>query len=139
MPGFSGRTYTSQSSVGGGGGAPQVPTITLPAPSGGVVEGWGYVIGDAGHGGLFGVASVTASEGEPVDFYIGGTHSFETAESAWMEGEAVYWVNAPVTDWGGPSTVVPSGSYRIGVVARFDIDNARIEVRLDGVSTVAVP
>ncbi len=62
-------------------------TISCTAPSGGVVSGGGYKIGD-----IFGVAKASAAEGDPFELTVEGVFTLPKASSgAINEGVKVYW------------------------------------------------
>lgn len=63
--------------------------IQLTAPSGGVVSGRGYLIGQ-----LFCVAVATVAAGSPFAACVGGVveHAKLSAQ-AWAEGQRIYWDN----------------------------------------------
>ena len=61
--------------------------VTVPAPSGGTVSGAGYVIGS-----LFGVATTTTAQTEPVALALTGVFDLPKAPSqAWTVGALIYW------------------------------------------------
>jgi predicted RecA/RadA family phage recombinase len=61
-------------------------SLTLTAPSGGVVSGTGYLIGA-----IFGVAAVTAAEAAAFELLIKGVFSLaKTSAQAWTEGQKIY-------------------------------------------------
>jgi predicted RecA/RadA family phage recombinase len=63
--------------------------IQLTAPTGGVVSGRGYLIGQ-----LFCIAVATVAQGLPFAARVGGVvdHAKLSAQ-AWTEGQRVYWDN----------------------------------------------
>ena len=85
-------------------------TLTLIAPSGGVVAGKGYVIGS-----LFVVALVTAAEGASFAGMAEGVFRMDKAASgsgkAFTAGEAVFWDNGSNKRWDKTA----SGFFQIGV------------------------
>lgn len=81
-------------------------TLTVPAPSGGVVSGQLVVIGN-----LIGVATTTAAVGVPVALKRSGVFEFaKVSAQAWTIGQAIY-VNA------GTITSVSAGGTHIGFAA----------------------
>lgn len=61
--------------------------LDLTAPTGGVTNGLGYIIGD-----LFVVANMTASAGAEFTGWATGVHSLpKTSAQAWTEGQKIYW------------------------------------------------
>lgn len=61
-------------------------TLTLPAPSGGVVSGVFYEIGS-----IFGVAVQSADEDVPFDLECGGVYDLpKTSAQAWTVGATIY-------------------------------------------------
>lgn len=64
-------------------------TLTLTAPSGGVVGGTPYLIGE-----LFGVAAGDADEGAKFDLSRAGVFTMpKTTGTGWSEGDPLYWDN----------------------------------------------
>jgi len=64
-------------------------TLTLTAPTGGVVAGLPYLIGA-----IFGVAAETVAEGLPFDLRRSGVVKLpKKSGEAWAEGDALYWDN----------------------------------------------
>lgn len=64
-------------------------TLTLTAPTGGVVAGSPYLIGA-----IFGIASETVAEGLPFDLRRFGVVNLpKKSGEAWAEGDALYWDN----------------------------------------------
>jgi predicted RecA/RadA family phage recombinase len=65
-------------------------TVRLTAPSGGVVSGLFYQIGD-----LIGCANYSAAVGQPFDMTVEGEYEVPKATGqAWTEGQIIYWDNA---------------------------------------------
>ncbi len=85
-------------------------TLTLIAPSGGVVSGQGYVIGS-----LFVVALVTAAAGAPFSGMTEGvfrmTKATHASTKAFTEGEAIFWDNGSNKRWDKTAT----GFFQVGV------------------------
>lgn len=82
-------------------------TLTLTAPSGGVVSGNFYKIGS-----VFGVAAQSAAEGERFDLETGEVYELpKTSAEAWAEGEAIY------ATAGGIMTTTASGNTKVGIAA----------------------
>lgn len=104
-------------------------TLTLTAPSGGVLSGGGYIIGD-----LFVVSTVTAAVGLP--FAAKTTGVFELPKlsaQAWTEGVVVYW---DATN--SRCTTVGTSNRPIGVAAEAAANPSAVgRVRLNGVALAA--
>jgi predicted RecA/RadA family phage recombinase len=85
-------------------------TLTLIAPSGGVVSGKGYVIGS-----LFVVALVTASAGATFTGMTEGvflmTKNTHASTKAFTAGEAIFWDNGSDKRWDKTA----SGFFQVGV------------------------
>lgn len=80
-------------------------TLTIPAPTGGVVSGSFYKIGA-----VFGVAAITAAETVPFDLETGEVYDLpKTSAEAWAVGDAIYATS------GGIMTTVSSGNTKVGV------------------------
>jgi len=77
--------------------------VTCTAPSGGVVSGGGYKIGD-----IFGVAAVTAAEGEGFELAVAGVYTLPKAAGVIAEGVKVYWsaANSNVTTTASGNTLI---------------------------------
>lgn len=106
-------------------------TITLTAPSGGVVAGTGYIIG-----GIFVVAQNTAAQGLPFEGMTDGVHDLgKTAAVEFDVGEIVAF------DASTKLTLEnATGKYVIGVaVAPAAGAAATSRVRLNGVGVTATP
>ena len=89
--------------------------LTLTAPSGGVVSGTAYLIGA-----LFGVAVVTAAEGEKFAFARKGGFKFQkTTSQAWAEGDPLYF--DPAT---GKLTSVAGNLRRVAVATADALEAA---------------
>lgn len=102
--------------------------VTAIAPSGGVVSGGFYLIGN-----LFGVAATTAAQGAEFEFKLTGVfEGAKAASQAWNRFATIYWDDAAKN-----FTNVASGNKAIGV-AMLAVDNAAGSttgrVRLNGVS-----
>ena len=103
-------------------------TVTVIAPSGGVLSGAGVLIG-----GLFGVAAYDAAEGDEVEVATTGVFSLPKAAEAIAAGNRVHFDPAldVVTDTDITETAM------IGVCIKAAVSgDATCLVRLDGVSTV---
>jgi predicted RecA/RadA family phage recombinase len=62
-------------------------TLTVPAPTGGVVSGGLVIIGL-----LIGVATTTQPQGAPVAVKTRGVFEFpKVSAQAWAQGQAIYW------------------------------------------------
>lgn len=85
-------------------------SLTLTAPSGGVVSGMGYVIGD-----LFVVAAVTVAEGLPFAGKRHGVFEFDAETHASTQeldiGDVAYWDETP-----GRVTKTAAGNTPIGLI-----------------------
>lgn len=80
-------------------------TLTLPAPSGGVIGGSFVKIGS-----IFGVAHQTAAEGEDFDLEVGGVYELgKTSAQAWTIGATIYATSA------GVMTTVSTDNTKVGV------------------------
>jgi predicted RecA/RadA family phage recombinase len=99
-------------------------TLTLTAPSGGVVSGGGYIIGD-----LFVVSTVTAAQGLPFAGKTTGVFEFaKLSAQAWTEGAKVYW-DATNSRF----TTVATGNRLVGTAAEAAANPSSVgRVRLDG-------
>lgn len=77
--------------------------VPCSAPSGGVLSGGGYKIGD-----LFGVAAVTAPEGDPFELAVSGVYTLPKAAGAIAQGVKVYWsaANSNVTTTASGNTLI---------------------------------
>lgn len=77
--------------------------VPCTAPSGGVVSSGGYKIGD-----LFGVAAVTAAEGEAFELAVAGVYTLPKAAGVIAEGVKVYWsaANSNVTTTASGNTLI---------------------------------
>ena len=97
-------------------------TLDLTAPSGGVDAGNGYLIGA-----LFGVAAVTAAEGESFAFDVVGVFTLPKASGAALaEGAKAYWDSTAKNVTG-----TASGNTLIGhVTAAAKTGDAQVSVRL---------
>jgi predicted RecA/RadA family phage recombinase len=61
--------------------------LSFTAPAGGAISGNAYRIGI-----IFGVASISAAEGQPFEMDRGGVYTLpKKAGEAWTEGCALYW------------------------------------------------
>lgn len=103
--------------------------LTLTAPAGGVTSGMALFIGA-----IFGVASVTASEGQPFALEtVGCWWLTKVSAEAWVEGDPIYW------DAGEEKvTKVAAGNQIIGVaIASADNPSTAGQVRLNGVFGLA--
>ena len=83
--------------------------MTWTAPSGGVVSGTGYKIGQC-----FCVATGTVAEGKPFEGMCCGVVSLPKATgAAWTEGALVYW-----DDTAKNVTTTSTGNLRLGVAGK---------------------
>lgn len=110
------------------------------APSGGVVSGVGYVIGNR-----FGVAVATVAENQRAQFRTCGIVSLPKGtggSSAFTAGQRVWWDNTNKICVNASAT----GRFLIGTAAGLGLDfgsgaadaNATVTVQLDGTAVVAV-
>lgn len=108
-------------------------TITMTAPSGGVVSGTAYQIGS-----LLVVAQVSADEAAKFEALVNGVVTLPKAASqAWTEGEKVYWDNAAAASSGQVCTTDATKGMLIGVAAAAVDDKVTSTtgtVRLNGVA-----
>jgi predicted RecA/RadA family phage recombinase len=108
-------------------------TITLTAPSGGVVSGTAYQIGS-----LLVVAQTTADEGAKFEALVNGVVTLPKAASqAWTEGAKIYWNNSAAASGGQVCTTDATKGMLIGVAAAAVDDKATSTtgtVRLNGVA-----
>lgn len=106
--------------------------ITLTAPTGGVVAGLAYLIGN-----LLVVALATVAQTLPFVGCAEGVHSVVKAGTqAWTEGAIVYWDNTAKN-----FTTVATANYRAGVaVAAVGAGAGETTglVRLNGIGVTAV-
>jgi predicted RecA/RadA family phage recombinase len=106
-------------------------TVTVPAPSGGVLSGGGVLVGS-----LFGVAAYTAAEGQPVEIDLVGVFELPKVTgggSAFTVGVLLYWDSTP-----GRLTTVAADGMLVGVATEPAGDSATTaRVRLNG--TFGVP
>ncbi|MFK8251964.1 DUF2190 family protein [Ancylobacter terrae] len=101
-------------------------TTPIAAPSGGVTSGQGVLVG-----GIFGIASGDAAEGETVELALIGVFAIaKTSALAISVGDKVYWDNAAKV-----VNKTASGNTLVGVaVAAAANPSATVDVRLNGVS-----
>jgi predicted RecA/RadA family phage recombinase len=101
-------------------------TVTLTAPSGGVVSGTGYKIGQ-----LFVVAKNTVAATLPFEGKTTGVHTLpKTTGTAWTEGALLYWDDS--TD---KATTVAEDNLLIGcAVEAADSGDTTGTVRLNGIA-----
>lgn len=103
-------------------------TIPLTAPSGGILSGQGFVVGN-----IFAVAAYDAIEGAEVEGSTVGVWTLPKAAGVIAEGARVWWNNT------GKVVVNATGVgfFPIGVAVGGAADaDATVNVRLDGVSLV---
>lgn len=103
--------------------------ITVTAPVGGVQSGDGLLIGS-----LFGIAAVTATEGESVEIATRGVYALPKDPAAVIAvGDRVAWDDAAKQI--KPPAV---GLYPVGIATEAAGNGvATVRVRLDGVATAA--
>lgn len=109
-------------------------TLTLIAPSGGVVAGKGYVIGS-----LFVIALVSAAQGAAFAGMTEGVFTMDKAAAgsgkAFTEGEAIFWDNGVNKRWDKTA----SGFFQIGVaVAAAATTATTVQVRINQRALAAV-
>lgn len=100
-------------------------TVTLTAPTGGVVAGNGYKIGQ-----LFVVAQNSAAEGEDFEGVTEGVFELpKTSANTWSQGALLYWNNST-----GALTTTASGNMLVanGLKAGANGETTAV-VRLNGV------
>ena len=105
--------------------------VTLTSPSAGVVSGQGFM-----SGALFGVAMYDAAVGLPVEAGVVGCWTLPKPNTVvtFGEGAAVFWDNAT-----GLCKASATGFFKIGAATgAAAATDATVNVRLDGVSVVAV-
>lgn len=103
--------------------------ITVTAPAGGVASGEGVVVGS-----LFGIATFTAAEGEPVEIATRGVYVLpKESTTVIVAGDQVAW------DAGAKQINLPgTGLYPVGIATEAAGNGvATVRVRLDGVATAA--
>ena len=106
-------------------------TVTLTAPTGGVVSGQGVVIGN-----LFAVATGSAAEGAEFEAALTGVWSLPKAAGA-IDAGARVWFDASA---GTIKNASASGLYPVGTAVAAALDAATTcAIRLDGVAVTAVP
>lgn len=104
-------------------------TVTLTAPTGGVLSGAGVVVGN-----LFGVAAYDAIEDAEVEVQVVGVFTLPKGAGVINEGAIVWWNNTAKA----VSNVTGAGYFPIGVAVEGALDaGATVKVRLDGVAVVA--
>jgi predicted RecA/RadA family phage recombinase len=103
--------------------------ITVTAPTGGVVSGDGVIVGS-----LFGIAALTAAEGEPVEIATRGVYVLP------KESTAIIAAGAPVA-WDASAKRIDlpdTGLYPVGIATEAAGNGiTTVRVRLDGVVTAA--
>lgn len=103
--------------------------ITVTAPAGGIASGAGIVVGS-----LFGVAAVTAAEGDPVEIATTGVYELSKDPAAVIAlGDRVAWDDA------AKQIKLPTvGLYPVGIATEAAGNGTgTVKVRLDGVATQA--
>ncbi len=103
--------------------------ITVTAPAGGIASGAGFIVGS-----LFGVAAVTAAEGESVEIATTGVYELPKDPTAVIAlGDRVSWDDAAKQI--KPPAV---GLYPVGIaIEAAGSGVATLKVRLDGIATQA--
>jgi predicted RecA/RadA family phage recombinase len=103
-------------------------TVTVTAPSGGILSGAGLLTGA-----LFGIAATTAAAGEEVEVDTVGVFDLPKAASqAWTVGQKVYW-----DDTAKVCTTTATSNSLIGlamVAVGAGADETMGRVRLNGIS-----
>jgi len=104
--------------------------VTLTAPVGGVVKGYGYVIGA-----LFVVALNTADAGDDFEGYTTGVYELpKESTAAFTVGEKVFWDNTAKE-----CDETATGRFMVGVAVEAAIATTVVcKVRLDGIAVTAV-
>lgn len=76
--------------------------LDLTAPSGGVLSGGAYLIG-----GLFGVAAITAAEGDTFAMSVTGCYMLPKATGAALsEGQKAYWAGTEISGTASGNTLI---------------------------------
>lgn len=76
--------------------------LDLTAPSGGVVSGNAYLVGS-----LFGVAAVSASDGDTFALSVTGCYTLPKATGAALsEGQKAYWTGAEISGTASGNTLI---------------------------------
>jgi predicted RecA/RadA family phage recombinase len=102
-------------------------TVTLTAPTGGVLSGDGFVVGN-----VFAVAAYDAVGGAEVEGTTVGVWTLPKATGVINEGARVWWDNSAKAVKAASAT----GLYPIGVAVAAAAD-ATVDVRLDGIAVIA--
>lgn len=105
-------------------------TITLTAPTGGVVSGMCYLVG-----GIVGVAQANVAQTLPFEAMVDGVHTLPKATgTAWTAGDVLYWDNSAFK-----FTKTSTSNFRAGIAAAdAGSSDATGRVRLNGVGVTAV-
>lgn len=104
-------------------------TITLTAPSGGVLSGQGFVVGN-----VFAVAAYDAAQGDDVEGVTKGVFTLPKSAGVIAEGAQVWWNDSGKTVENASAV----GLFPIGTSVGGAADgDATCKVRLDGVTVVA--
>lgn len=104
-------------------------TVTLLAPTGGVLSGAGMIVGNT-----FGVATYDAIEAAPVEVCLTGVWTLPKAAGVINEGAKVWWNNTLKV----VVNATGAGFFPIGVAVEAALDaGATVKVRLDGIAVVA--
>ncbi|WP_407529429.1 DUF2190 family protein [Methylobacterium oryzisoli] len=103
-------------------------TLTVPAPSGGVVSGGVVVLGS-----IIGVATTTAAVGLPVALKTTGVFEFpKVSAQAWAIGDKIYWDGAA-----GNATTSTTSTTLLGVATEVAANPSAVgRVRLRGTQTL---
>jgi predicted RecA/RadA family phage recombinase len=101
-------------------------TLTLAAPSGGILSGVGLLAGS-----VFGIANCSGAEGDPVECDLEGVFDIaKTASQTFAVGAKVYWDNTAKS-----VTAVSSGNSLIGAAtAAAGGSDPTARVRLNGIT-----
>lgn len=103
-------------------------TLTVPAPSGGVVSGGVVVLGS-----IIGVATTTAAVGLPVALKTTGVFEFpKVSAQAWAVGDKIYWDGTA-----GNATTSATSTTLLGVATEVAANPSAVgRVRLRGTQTL---
>ena len=103
--------------------------ITVPAPAGGITSGEGLIVGN-----IFGIATYSAAEGDPLELAATGVYKLPKASAAVLAvGARVAW-----DDTAKEVTTPAAGRFPIGIAIEAAGNGiTSVAVRLDGVATAA--
>ena len=105
-------------------------TITLTSPTGGLLSGQGFVVGN-----IFAVAAYDAAEGAEVEGVTQGVFTLPKAAGIIAEGAKVWWDDANKVI----ENATGAGLFPIGVAVNGGGGDsaATVDVRLDGIAVTA--